>query len=156
MYKINTNNISVRWRESGTDPIRAIAGYVAMRRSCRLSNTSSITPQPFVNSGCVPFAWASLRIWILGRKPTSRLSTDLLVAWNGWEVLRFHQCSRVLPFLFCFVCVSSSLPILRFLLHLLSFSYPLCYPSFPRTLYNGSIRPPGTVLVSVEKSSKLT
>ena len=45
--------------------------------------------------------------------PISRLSTDSLVAWDG----------------FC------------------SFSYHLYYPSFSRTLHNGLILPPGTVVV---------
>ena len=63
-----------RWREPVTDPNRTGVG------DCR----SKLT----LIRGF---------FWILFREPTSRFSTDSLVAWDGWEVLRLHQCSRVLP-----------------------------------------------------------
>ena len=40
---------------------------------------------------------------------------------------------------------------IRLLLPILYFSYRLYFTSLLRMLYNGSIRPPGTVLISLDK-----
>ena len=107
------------------DNSRTIAGYGARRSSWRLSSTSFVTVQHLV--GWRPLAGVSLRVWISCREPTSRLSTDSLLAWDGWEVLGLHQCS--LPFLFCFGLCNSSASHSPFPTSSL-FSYPHYYPSF--------------------------
>ena len=99
-----------------------------------------------------PSAGASLRVWILCREPIWRLSTDSLIAWVGWAL---HQCSLVFPFcLFCLVSASHSpFPTSSTFSH--SFYYASIFKVVP---YNGSIPPPGTIIVSVDKntSSNLT
>ena len=106
-----------------------------MSRNWRPSIISSVTVQPLINWDWRPLAGVSLSILILCREPTLRLSADSLGTWDGWKELRLHHCSYDFPFLFCLVCVSSPLPILPFLISILSFSYPFFYPAFLRTLY---------------------
>ena len=74
----------------------------------------SVTAERLVSLGWGPLTGASLRVWILCPKPLLRLSTDSLVAWEGWEVLGFYQSSCVLPFLFCLVCIVPRLPIFSY------------------------------------------
>ena len=99
----------------------------------RLSGTSSVTAEPLVNWDWGLFAEASLRIWILCRQSTSRLSTD-----------------SVAFFPFYFVC-HSPFPASSYFFLL----FPL-YHSFIRTLYNGLIWPPDIVLISVDSYSYKT
>ena len=76
MYKINTHNISgVRNYVNNPNWRVVMTNYVCYVKSL--------------------VGWG-LWVWILWRVPTLRLSTDLSLVWDGWEMLRLHWSRCVL------------------------------------------------------------